>query len=137
MEIAAPITTPSLPPAETRVPEPTPEPVATPRPEEPAPLVATPAPLPSAREVVVQPQCESCPPPPYPLIAQRLGIRGRVRLRLSLSDSGAVSRIDVIEGPRELAEGVVKAVRKWRYRPATRNGAPMPFQVEVPFDFQQ
>jgi serine/threonine-protein kinase len=134
-EAAAPPAPTPLPSASV-APEPTPAPVVTPSPEEPAVAAPTPAPPAPSRDVVLPPACVRCPPPPYPEIAQRLGLTGRVRLRLDMDDKGIVTGVLVIEGPRELAERAVKTVRKWSYRPATRNGAPIPYQVEVYFDFQ-
>ena len=110
-------------------------PAVAPSPEEPV-VVATPAPPPPTREVVLPPQCVRCPPPPFPEIALRLGLKGRVRLRLDVDEKGTVGRVLVLEGPRELAAGAEKAVKKWTYKPATRNGVPIPYQVEVPLDFQ-
>jgi protein TonB len=100
-------------------------------------MTTAPAAAPAAPEPVVPPQCARCPPPPYPEIAQRLGLKGRVRLRLDVDEKGAVTRVQVLEGPRELADGAAKWVKRlWRYRPATRGGAPVPCTVEVPLEFR-
>jgi|694.fasta_scaffold34788_4 protein TonB len=70
--------------------------------------------------------------PPYPIIARRLGWEGTVTLRLSVTEAGRVARAEVVtsSGHDELDQTAQSwVVERWTYRPAMRDGAPMPGQV--------
>ena len=56
--------------------------------------------------------------PAYPQTLKNLHIEGLVRLKVTVSASGAVDNIDVIGGNPILVENAVKAVRSWKYAPA-------------------
>ena len=70
--------------------------------------------------------------PPYPILARRLGWEGTVTLRLSVTQAGRVARAEVVtssgyDALDQTAQSWV--VERWTYRPATRDGAPVPGQV--------
>ncbi|MGO8815252.1 MAG: TonB family protein [Terriglobia bacterium] len=60
-------------------------------------------------------------PAVYPLAAKKAGIQGVVRLRVSISDDGSVSDIQVVSGDPQLAKAALDAVKQWRY-PASDAG---------------
>ena len=106
-----------------------------PRQIRPAPPPAPPAPKP-----VVVPPTPAAPIvsthtiPPYPPFARRLAQEGTVLLRLSIGTDGHVTGATVIRssGHSRLDEAAQLWVKAhWRYRPATRNGQPIPSQVEA------
>lgn len=68
---------------------------------------------------------------------QRIGPNGEVQLLLSVSRSGEVSKVGVLDGNYELVKEAVKAVKAWRYRPASFYGAPVNSQVYITVRFQQ
>jgi protein TonB len=74
--------------------------------------------------------------PTYPALAKRFYREGRVLLRLTVSESGALVKVDVIEDPGYgLATAAVEAVRKSRFNPARREGRPFIAQALLPVRF--
>ena len=78
------------------------------------------------------------PAPDYPPIALRRGWEGTVRLRVTLDVQGHPSRVDLAasSGHPMLDESALAAVRRWRFRPATRLGEAVVATVEVPIVFK-
>jgi protein TonB len=102
-------------------PSPTPPPAAA-----PAPAVAESSPVPI-----------SSPPPVYPRAALRRGESGEALLRVHVGPDGVPYAVDLIRGSgsRLLDRAATDAVRKWRFRPALRNGQPVDGSVQVPISF--
>lgn len=76
-------------------------------------------------------------PPVYPPQALRARIRGLVVLRVLVSETGTPLRIQVVESaPAGLTEAAVDAVRRWKFEPARRRGAPVEewTTVRIPFE---
>ncbi len=69
--------------------------------------------------------------PVYPPLARSARIEGVVVLEGTVSVSGSVENIRVIEGHPLLIDEAVRAVKKWKYRPAILNGQPTPSPVTV------
>jgi protein TonB len=86
----------------------------------------------------MQPSYLRNPAPPYPDAAQRLGQEGLVLLKVGLSDVGRVQGVDLLRssGYPILDEAALKAVRKWKFRPAKLGSVPVEAQVEVPIRFR-
>src|SRR5436305_12434411 len=61
-------------------------------------------------------------PPVYPLEAREKGMQGEVRLKLEVSETGDVEKVDVVSGDPILAQAAVPAAKKWRFKPFIRNG---------------
>lgn len=113
------------------------EPVAPPpRPDAlagPPPPAATPEPVgPTSGPVPVE-----SPGPRYPARALRRQESGQVLLRVEVDVRGMPARIDVTSssGSRDLDRAALAAVRRWRFRPAMREGEPVDGVVNVPIDF--
>lgn len=138
-----PTPTPTDTPTET----PTPEPTATPVPPTPTrvPPTATPIP-PTPTEVVnegdiVEPGAGVVPPvllhqvpPEYPPLAQRAGISGVAVAQLLVGIDGRIEDVRIITVPQTgvgFESAVETAVRKWRYRPATKNGVKVRVWVTI------
>lgn len=104
-----------------------PPPPAAPRPLPPPAVAdsATPVPL-------------SQPAPRYPQEALSRNIGGTVRVRATVAPDGSVERMDVAtsSGNRYLDRAALDAVRRWTFKPATRNGQPVSAEVVVPLDFK-
>jgi len=73
--------------------------------------------------------------PKYPSDAKKAHIEGRVVLMATISDSGNVEALCVIQGPTELRQSAVDAVKTWRYKPVERNGQPVEVKTQINVDF--
>ena len=75
--------------------------------------------------------------PPYPPLARRRGYHGRLLIKLLVSPLGKVDRVVLVKssGYSILDRVAVKTLKKWRFRPAMKNGRPISFWVEVPVVF--
>ncbi|HYE00993.1 MAG TPA: energy transducer TonB [Alphaproteobacteria bacterium] len=77
-------------------------------------------------------------PPVYPLAARRQGIEGRVILEVAVDERGRATgvKVAISSGSRLLDEAALKAVRDWRFTPATLGGEPIAARVKVPVTFR-
>lgn len=55
--------------------------------------------------------------PVYPEEAKANHIEGNVVLSVTLNKSGRVSNVEVLSGPKELAQAAIDAVRQWEFEP--------------------
>ncbi len=103
-------------------------------------------PSPAAREVeppaVTPPKIGNAghlknPPPRYPRLSRRLGEEGEVILVLWVLADGTVSEVEVetSSGYPRLDKAALKAVKRWRYTPATRNGEAIAYRYRQPVQF--
>jgi TonB family protein len=68
----------------------------------------------------------------YTKKAEKAGIEGRVVLLCTVGVDGRAHDIKVAHSlGGGLDESAVKALGKWRFRPATLNGKPVPYQVSI------
>jgi len=56
----------------------------------------------------------------YPAIALQMSLHGTVRLRVWVTPQGTVRKVEYIGGHPLLAESAVKAVKDWKFEPASR-----------------
>lgn len=74
--------------------------------------------------------------PVYPSLARRLGREGTVLLRLKIDEDGIPVQIEVIKKAGfGFDESAVNAMRHSRFRPALKNGRPVPSVVILPVRF--
>lgn len=108
-----------------------------PPPPQPPPQPATPAPATSAPSRP-EPIAGRTPAPRYPSQSLRRGESGTVMVRAQIGADGVPTSVDVANGSgsRYLDRAAVDAVRRWRFRPAMRDGQPVPGTVMVPISFQ-
>jgi protein TonB len=66
--------------------------------------------------------------PRYSPKARRKGIEGVVVVSYDVMPNGTVANVRVVSGAPELAEMVMGWVPKWRFKPATRDGKPIPWR---------
>ncbi|MCE2951875.1 MAG: energy transducer TonB [Alphaproteobacteria bacterium] len=72
------------------------------------------------------------PPPHYPEEARRLGEQETVLVRVRVSETGQVSRVDLVKGThRSLIQAALRVVRTWLF-PVQRKGK---YSVLVPISF--
>ena len=76
-------------------------------------------------------------PPNYPPEERRRGIEGTTVLIVSIDASGGVLDVEVEKssGNRNLDREAVKAAKRWRFNPETRDGKKVASRVRVPVDF--
>lgn len=109
-----------------RIVEPPAPPIAPPLPPAPPAIADSDAPVPISR-----------PAPRYPPQALRRGVGGSVRVLATVAPDGSVERMELAQGSgnRDLDRAAMEAVRRWTFRPATRNGQPVTATVIVPLEF--
>lgn len=78
------------------------------------------------------------PAPAYPEIARRRGHEGAVAVIFTVTTEGKCADVSVerSSGYATLDSSSVDAVRMWRFRPATKNGRPVPSAQRVRFVFK-
>ena len=66
-------------------------------------------------------------PPPYPMLARRMGHQGEVLLDVHVERDGRVSEITLKQssGSDLLDRTAIETVREWRFQPATFDGKPV------------
>ncbi len=108
----------------------------------PAPLPPAPAPpafAPVDEEAVSEfPEVLLKPEPKYPELAQRMGISGKVRLKLGIDRKGNVKSVRVLEkAGYGMDEEAVRVVWQYKFRPAKgKNGQPVDFVITYNFTFR-
>lgn len=77
-------------------------------------------------------------PPTYPPRCLRLGIEGRVKVKVLVGENGRVQEatIGTSSGDASLDEAALEAVRKWRFEAAQRDGVPVRAWAQVPIEFK-
>ena len=74
--------------------------------------------------------------PDYPESARRARLQGTVILEATITTSGEVQQVRILKSVNPLLdEAAVRAVRVWRYRPATLNGRAVPVYLTVTVKF--
>lgn len=88
--------------------------------------------------VVAQVVPGSNKPPRYPRAARKRGQEGTALIRATIGTSGEVLGTEIIRssGHPVLDDAANAAVAGWEFRPATKNGAPVPGRIEIPIEFR-
>jgi protein TonB len=78
------------------------------------------------------------PPPPYPNEARQKGQEGVVQLKVFVNPEGEADNVELYQSSkfRLLDEAAQRAVKKWRFSPATIGGLPINSSVIVPIRFE-
>ena len=107
-------------------------PAATPRPAPPTPAAVAAAQAAGSAPVPIE-----SPVPSYPPEAYRNGESGTVLLRVHVDPQGTPYAVDLVQSSRSrsLDRAASQAVRRWRFRPAMRDGQPVAGEVQVPIAF--
>lgn len=71
----------------------------------------------------------------YPAIANANHVEGDVQVQTVIAPTGNVQSAKAISGPVLLREAAVRAVRQWKYSPATLDGKPISIQYMVTVRF--
>jgi TonB family protein len=96
------------------------------------------APVPATKPVeTTPPRCLSCPLPPYPPAAERIGLEGSVTLEIAVDAKGNVTATRVLSGHTAFRAAAQKAVKAWRLVPASRGGVPVEYTLTKIVEFRQ
>ncbi len=79
------------------------------------------------------------PSPPYTEEARQGRVQGIVILETVIDTLGNVDQVKVLKGlPMGLSESAVEAARRWKFKPATKGGGPVPvfFHLTIRFSLQ-
>jgi protein TonB len=115
--------------------------VVPPQPTQPPPstqLTRQPPPPPALPDRAASAIIQTHTSPPYPTLARRLGVEGKVMLRLSVQADGSVAQAEVVtsSGRQDLDQAASQwIVAHWTYKPAIRNGVPAASQVLAAVQF--
>ena len=69
--------------------------------------------------------------PVYPELARQARIEGTVLISATINKTGDVEDLKVLDGPPELVESALEAVRQWKYKPYLLNGEPVAVLTEI------
>lgn len=72
----------------------------------------------------------------YPSKAKKEGIKGEVVLRIMVSNTGAVTKVEVEKSVPQLDSAAIHAVQKLRFKPAKKYGSPTDVWVRIPLKFE-
>ena len=73
--------------------------------------------------------------PKYPEDARRARREGRSILEIVVNKKGVVKDLRILKSNPLFDEAAMKAVRKWKYQPALKDGEPVPVFITVIVDF--
>jgi TonB family protein len=73
--------------------------------------------------------------PEYPPTAKKMKVTGRVEVEITISEVGIVVEAKAISGHLALRSAAVEAARKWVFKPAMLNGAPVRVKSVLTFVF--
>ena len=87
----------------------------------------SPAPLPALIDATADPRYADDFQPAYPPEERRAGNAGRVVVRVLIGVDGRVKQVDKVSAASDAFFAATRdqALRKWRFRPATRGGVPV------------
>ncbi|GAB5482748.1 MAG: hypothetical protein Pars92KO_25050 [Parasphingorhabdus sp.] len=76
--------------------------------------------------------------PPYPSGLLRMGEEGMIAVRVLVGTDGRAKQIELIESPHKGFWTATKrhALKKWRFEPATKDGAPFESWITLKVQFQ-
>ena len=91
----------------------------------------------AGRDGVSMPKCEYCPDPDYSAEARKKKYQGVVVLMVVVTIEGKADDIKVIKGPGlGLNEKAIEVVRKWKFKPAMKDGMPVTTKVPIEVAFR-
>ena len=84
------------------------------------------------------PKAIATPDPKYPDLPQDADPRGIVVLLIGVNTKGHVGPVHVLRSDEPVFEkSAVETVKKWKFKPAEKNGHPVPVQITVEMKFQR
>lgn len=87
-------------------------------------------------EPPAKPHLLTMPQPVFPAEARAAGVQGKVRVRVTVDETGAVADAKVLEGlGHGCDEAALEAARTCRFEPALRCGKPVSGSITMGFTF--
>lgn len=87
-------------------------------------------------KVDINPVPVKTPPPDYPESMKRQGVSGVVAVSVVIDEKGAVVSATVAKSSQaEFEAPAMDAVKKWKFKPAQKDGAPVKMRVTIPIRF--
>jgi protein TonB len=87
-------------------------------------------------KVDVNPVPIKTPPPVYPSELKRQGISGVVAVAIVIDETGVVNSATVAKSSQSDFEApALAAVKKWKFKPAQKDGVPVKMRVTIPIRF--
>lgn len=84
------------------------------------------------------PKATYAPDPPFPKLPPNHEDEGHVVLLVGVKADGRVGPIRVLRNDLEVFEqSAIETVKTWRFKPARKNGKPVPVQVSVEISFKK
>ncbi|MGC2109340.1 MAG: energy transducer TonB [Candidatus Korobacteraceae bacterium] len=84
------------------------------------------------------PKATSSPDPKFPDLPADAEPRGAVVLLIGVNTKGRVESVRVLRSDHQAFEqSAVATVKKWKFKPAEKDGHPVPVQVTVEMHFQR
>ncbi len=89
------------------------------------------------RAATQDPRYASAFHPDYPPALRRQGLEGSVTVRVTIDENGRVTAVEMVKATDRsfFEETRDQALRYWRFRPATSDGAPVPSQQTLTVQF--
>jgi protein TonB len=88
-------------------------------------------------EYDVRPTPLKTPPPDYPPGLKRDGVAGVVVVKVLIDETGAVAECKVSKSTNsEFDQPALEAVKKWKFKPALKDGAPVKAKLAIPIQFR-
>jgi len=85
----------------------------------------------------VKPVPIKTPPPDYPSDLKREGVSGVVAVKVLIDETGSITECAVVKSTdARFDDAALKAVKKWKFKPAQKDGAPVAIKIIVPIQFQ-
>jgi protein TonB len=87
-------------------------------------------------KVDVNPVPVKTPPPEYPEAMKRQGVSGVVAVSIVIDEKGLVISSSVAKSSQaEFEAPALEAIKKWKFKPAQKDGAPVKMKVTIPIRF--
>jgi TonB family protein len=87
---------------------------------------------------VTPPKATHSPDPKYPDLPVDADDRGLVVMLVGVNANGRVGAVHVLRSTNTVFEATaVSTVKKWKFKPAQKNGQPIPVQVTVEMKFER
>lgn len=85
----------------------------------------------------VRPTPIKTPPPEYPYQLKRDGVTGVVAVKVLIDEKGSVAECIVAKSSHaDFEKPALDAVKKWKFKPATKGGEPVKAWLMIPLHFR-
>lgn len=87
---------------------------------------------------LIKPKAIYTPIPDYPESARKSGVEGKIEVHFTVGTDGRPHDVIVKKGlTPEINKATIEGVNKWRFKPATRNGQPIDYDIDAQLSFRK